>query len=176
MKVGNLLLVVLAGALILSVTSACSLFGGTGDDTAVQEEDCQPGELCATVMAEETTGKELRLMLYETAEDDWPQKFRSLPTPSWVVSEYPPVPDSFPLRIRIPMTENLFAISSNELEGARLGLAIATGVDSIMVVEPTDARGFSETAMVFEEGMAMDFGTVELELPKGETCELNEFH
>jgi hypothetical protein len=74
------------------------------------------------------------------------------------------------------MTENLFAISSNELEGARLGLAIATGVDSIMVVEPTDARGFSETAMVYEEGMAMDFGTVKLELPKGETCELNEFH
>ena len=45
-----------------------------------------------------------------------------------------------------------------------------------MVVEATDARGFSENTITYEEGMAMDFGTVTLELPLGDTCELNEFH
>jgi hypothetical protein len=138
-------------------------------------EPCQPGEICVTVTAEEVTGKELRLILYETVDEDWPHRFRSIPTPSWVITEYPPVPDKFPVRIRIPMTENLFAVSGDRLEGARFGLAIATGVASFMVVEPTDARGFSETTLIYEEGKAMDFGEIELELPSGEPCELNAF-
>lgn len=153
---------------------SCSVIGG--NENALVDEPCEPGELCVTLTADETTGKEFRLMLYEATDDEWPQQYRNLPTPSWVVSQYPPVPDKFPVRIRLPLTENLFAISSNELVGARLGLAIATGVDSIMVVESTDARGFSESTIVYEEGMAMDFGIVKLELPEGDTCELNPYH
>ena len=137
---------------------------------------CSPDELCVTVMATETTGEDLRLMLYAAGVDDWPHRFRSLPTPSWVVSEYPPVPDSFPLHIRIPLVDNLFAISSDPLDGSRLGLAIATGAASIMTVESTDARGFSETTLVYQPGTAMDFGTIDLELPAGDTCELNPYN
>ncbi len=175
MKSRKRLIVILILGLLSAVLYGCSILDNFGN-SAIEEEPCEPGELCVTLTADETTGKEFRLMLYEAVDDDWPLKFRDLPTPSWVVSQYPPVPDRYPVRIRIPMTENLFAISSNELGGARLGLAIATGVDSIMVVEPTDARGFSEATLVYEEGMAMDYGTVKLELPKGETCELNPYH
>jgi hypothetical protein len=158
----------------LGLASVCS--SRANGDTALLEETCQPGELCVTVMASETTGSELRLMLYEVEEGEWPQKYKSLPTPSWVVKESPPVPDSFPVRIHIPLADNLFAISSNPLEGARLGLAIATGVASIMVVDPTDARGFSETTLVYEPNAAMDFGTIVLELPQGDVCQLNPYH
>jgi hypothetical protein len=174
MKTRNLLWVVLLLGFISLSTYACSAFRGS--DTELVEEPCEPGEICVTVTAEETTGKELRLILYEVVEDEWPLKYKSLPTPSWVVTEYPPVPESFPVRIRIPLTENLFAVSGDKLEGARFGLAIATGVASYMVVEPTDARGFSDMTIVYEEGMAMDFGTITLELPEGEACELNEYH
>ena len=139
------------------------------------DEFCLPGKICVTVTAKETTGKELRLILYEVIDEDWPHKYHSIPTPSWVITEYPSVPDSFPIRIRIPMAENLFAISSDTLDGARFGMAIATGVASFMVVEPTDARGFSEYTLVYEEGKAMDYGSIELELPSGEPCELNPF-
>ena len=137
-------------------------------DTAADEE-CLAGEICVTVTADEAIGKELRLMLYAAEADNWPGRFRSLPTPSWVVSQYPAVPDSWPLRIRIPAADNLFAISTDPIDGSRIGLAIATGVDSIMTVETTDARGFSEGTMVYEPGMVMDFGTVQLALPAGTT-------
>jgi len=153
------------------------LFVACSDEEEKPSADtCLPGEICVTITAAETTGNELRMMLYECTEDQWPQMFRTLPTPSWVVTEYPPVPESYPLRIRIPMTENLFAISSEPLDGARLGLAVATGVASIMVVEPTDARGFSDSTMVYEEGKAMDFGTVTLAIPEGDTCDMNPWH
>ena len=99
---------------------------------AAPDAPCEPGELCVTVRAEETTGAELRLMLYEAEESEWPQAFRSLPTPSWVLTEYPPVPDRFPVRLRIPYADALFAISTSPLEGARVGLAVVTGVSSIM--------------------------------------------
>ncbi len=155
-----------------TINSACSLF----QSKKVVEEECLDGEICVTVHAAETTGKELRLILYEVNEEDWPHRYVSLPTPSWVVTEYPPVPDQFPVRVRLPLTENLFAVSGDQLDGARFGLAIATGVASYMVVEPTDARGFSETTLVYETGKAMDFGSITLELPRGEVCELNKFH
>ncbi len=163
--------IVLGIFLLTILISACSLLPADNK----LDETCLPGEICVTVTAKETTGKELRLILYEVVDEDWPHKYRSIPTPSWVITEYPPVPDSFPVRIRIPMTENLFAISSDTLDGARFGLAIATGVASFMVVEPTDARGFSEFTLVYEEGKAMDYGSIELELPSGEPCELNPF-
>jgi protoheme ferro-lyase len=156
--------------------------GGTDDGTSDNGgadwpgEPCQPGEICVTVTANGTTGSELRLMLYETSEEQWPQEFRSLPTPSWVVTEYPPVPDNAPVHVRIPLADNLFAISSEPLEGARLGLAVATGVASIMVVEPTDARGFSDATMVYQPGVAMNFGSIELDVPRGDACDLNPFH
>jgi protoheme ferro-lyase len=155
---------------------------------AIEEEDyevcreepedlCQPGEICVTVIAEATTGPELRLMLYEAEANEWPQQFLTLPTPSWVVTEYPPTPaDQVSVQIRIPLAGNLFAISSEPLEGSRLGLAIATGVASIMVVEPTDARGFSQSTMVYQPDAVMDFGTVVLRVPQGDTCDLNPFH
>jgi hypothetical protein len=152
--------------------TACSIFQGE----QVVEEPCREGEICVTVHADQTTGKELRLILYEVNDEEWPQRFFSLPTPSWVVTEYPSVPEKFPVRVRIPLTENLFAVSGDRLDGARFGLAIATGVASYMVVEPTDARGFSETTLVYQNGQAMDFGSITLELPEGETCELNPFN
>ncbi|MBT8165980.1 MAG: VCBS repeat-containing protein [Acidimicrobiia bacterium] len=158
-----------------TTTTTTAVTGATAEVIAADEE-CLPDELCVTVTAEETTGKELRLMLYEAVDDEWPQKFRTLPTPSWVVSEYPAVPDSFPLRVRLNFTDNLFAISSEPLEGSRMGLAIASGVDSIMVVESTDARGFSDLTLMYEPGTAMNFGTVALALPAGDTCELNPYH
>jgi hypothetical protein len=189
----NAACLVAAGALVLAACSggADSIGAGPADDGVADitsttqssiegelgsEDPCLPGELCVTVMATETTGQDLRLMLYEAVDDEWPQRYRSLPTPSWVVSEYPAVPDSFPLRVHLPMAENLFAISSEPLEGARMGLAIATGVASIMTVAPTDARGFSESTFVYEAGMPMDFGTISLALPAGDTCDLNPFH
>ncbi len=137
---------------------------------------CGADELCVTVMADEVTGTDLRLMLYEAVDDEWPQRFRTLPTPSWVISEYPPVPESFPLEVRIPFTDNLFAITSSPLEGSRLGLAIVTGAASIMTVETTDARGFSTATLPYDTGVSMDFGSIELTLPAGDTCELNPFN
>ncbi len=146
------------------------------DVAAVEGSDCGADELCVTVMADEVTGTDLRLMLYEAVDDEWPERFRTLPTPSWVISEYPPIPESFPLEVRIPFTENLFAITSSPLEGSRLGLAIVTGVASIITVETTDARGFSTMTLTYEPGASMDFGTIELAVPAGDTCELNAFN
>jgi hypothetical protein len=137
---------------------------------------CLPGEICVTVTAQAVTGPDLKLLLYEADEDGWPQQFLSLPTPSWVVTESPPVPDTWPIHIRIPMAENLFAISSAPLEGARLGLAVVTGVASTFIVDPTDARGFSASTLVYETGAIMDYGDVELRVPLGDPCDLNPFH
>ena len=140
------------------------------------EQICLPHELCVEISGSETTGQDLRLLLYEATAERWPHDYRSVPTPSWVVSEYPPVPDSFPTRISIAFEENLFAIASTPLEGAELGLAVVTGAASIMTVDATDARGFSESTLVYEPDTPMDFGTVRLELPAGDTCELNPYH
>ena len=43
------------------------------------DEDCRAGELCVTVTATETTGQDLRLLLYEATADTWPQDYRSCP-------------------------------------------------------------------------------------------------
>ena len=137
---------------------------------------CLPGEICVTVTAQATTGPDLKLMLYETDEDGWPQNFRTLPTPGWVITETVPVPGTFPIHIRIPMAPNLFAISTEPIEGARLGLAVVTGVASTFIVEPTDARGFSEGTLVYQPGAVMHFGDVDLDVPQGEACDLNPFH
>ena len=115
-------------------------------------------------------------MLYIATEENWPQQFLTLPTPSWVVTETTPVPDSFPIHIRIPLLENLFAFTSDPLEGSRVGLAVVTGVASNFVVEPTDARGFSAMTLVYQDGAVMDFGDVELAVPAGDTCDLNPYH
>nr|MDJ0853372.1 ferrochelatase [Myxococcota bacterium] len=136
---------------------------------------CLPGEICVTVTAQETTGPDLKLLLYEATDAAWPQEYQTLPTPSWVVTETPPVPAEFPIHIRIPLAENLFAISSEPLEGARLGLAVVTGVASTFIVEPTDARGFSQATLVYQPGAIMDYGEVELAVPQGDPCELNPF-
>ena len=153
-------LVGVLGVLLLS-SGAPALVSAQNDDA------CLPGELCVTVTGLEDAAHDLRLMLYEADESDWPQRYRSLPTPGWVVSEYPQLPDTLELRVQMPFEDNLFAISSNPLEGTNLGLAIATGVDSIMTVDPDDARGFSPTTLVYEPGAALDFGTIELEMPAG---------
>ncbi|MBT8121087.1 MAG: hypothetical protein KJO10_01020, partial [Gammaproteobacteria bacterium] len=143
--------------------------GGTVDPT------CLVGEICVTVTDGEVIGEELTLMLYIADEENWPQLFVSLPTPSWVVQEKP-IPDSYPLHIRIPLADNLFAFSNDSLDGARLGLAIVTGVSSNFVVDPSDARGFSETTLVYDAAQPLHFGGVVLSLPAGETCELNPYH
>jgi len=147
--------------------------GGGGDDLV--DPTCLVGEICVTVTAGEVLGEELTLMLYIATEETWSQQFLSLPTPSWVVQEKP-IPDSYPRHIRIALADNLFAFSDDQLEGARLGLAIVTGVSSNFVVDPTDARGFSETTLVFDPEQPLHFGGLELTLPAGETCELNPYH
>ena len=45
-----------------------------------------------------------------------------------------------------------------------------------MTVDPDDARGFSTNILEYEACAPMDFGTIELALPAGDTCELNAFH
>ncbi|MDH3574475.1 MAG: ferrochelatase [Desulfobacteraceae bacterium] len=151
--------------------------GGDGSgDNGGSDETCEPGEICFTVTVNNTTGPDLKLMLYEATEEQWPQEFWSLPTPTSVVTESPPVPDNSPVHIRIPMADNLFTFSGVPLEGARLGLAIATGVASNMVVDPLDARGFSDMTLVYQPDAVMDYGNIELDLPAGDTCELNPFH
>ncbi|NNE72789.1 MAG: VCBS repeat-containing protein [Acidimicrobiales bacterium] len=153
----------------------------TGTDAPTVEVEgetaaCGANELCVTITGSETTGTDLRLMLFETDPDDWPLRYRTIPTPSWVLSEYPAIPDAFPLEIRIPFTDNLFAITSSPIEGAELGLAVVTGAASLMTVDSTDARGFSTGTLVFEPDAAMDFGVIELALPAGDTCELNPYN
>ncbi len=154
-------------------------FGGIAlavpEEDPPAEEPCQPGEICVTVTAQEVTGPDLKLMLYIATEDNWPQQFLTLPTPSWVVTQTEPVPDTWPVRIRIPLLENLYAFTDDPLEGARVGLAVVTGVASNFIVDPSDARGFSAETIVYEAGMAMDFDAVELYVPEG-LCQQNPYH
>ena len=149
--------------------------GGAGGGGDPYDPTCLVGEICVTVTDGEVVGEELTLMLYIATAEDWPQLYLSLPTPTWVVQEHP-IPDSYPLHIRIPLENNLFAFSDEPLEGARLGLAIVTGVSSNFVVDPSDARGFSDTTLVYDVGQPLHFGGVVLRLPAGETCELNPYH
>lgn len=148
--------------------------GGAGGDDLV-DPTCLVGELCVTITTGEVSGEELTLMLYIASEEEWPQQFMSLPTPSWVVQEKP-TPESYPLHIRIALADNLFAFSDDSLDGARLGLAMVTGVSSNFVVDPTDARGFSDTTLVYDADQPLHFGGVELRMPAGETCDLNPYH
>ena len=159
-------------SLSLALIASCS----TSSDTASRGEPCLDGEICVTVMADGVTGEELRLILYETSEDDWPHEFRALPTPTAVVRESPAVPDSWPIHIRIPMAGNIFAFSGELPEGTRLGLAVATGVSSTFIVSPTDARGFSDATLEYHSEQAMNYGMIELGLPLGDVCELNQFN
>ena len=173
----NLMLRFAALTLFLASSFACSSDNSVSDsDIREPDEVCLPGEICVTVTAQQTTGQELRLILFETTEDDWPQKFKTIPTPTAVMQESPAVPDSWPIRIRMPMANNIFAFSGELPEGTRLGLAIATGVASVFTVSPDDARGFSESSLLFDPAAAMEFGTVELTLPAGDVCELNPFN
>ena len=149
--------------------------GGAGGGGDLVDPTCVVGELCVTVTAGDVVGEELSLMLYIASEENWPQQFLSLPTPSWVVQEKP-IPESYPMHLRIPLDGNLFAFSDDSLDGARLGLAIVTGVSSNFVVDPTDARGFSATTLVYDAEQPLHFGGIELRLPAGETCELNPYH
>lgn len=136
---------------------------------------CPPGEICVTVTAQETTGPDLKLMLYLVTENEWPQQYRELPTPTWVVTETTPVPESFPVFIHMPIAGNLYGFTNDALEGAQLGLAVVTGVASNFIVDPTDARGFSAGTMLYESGVSLDFGNVELTVPKL-LCERNPYN
>jgi protoheme ferro-lyase len=149
--------------------------GGSGGGGDLVDPTCLVGELCVTVTDGEVVGEELSLMLYIATEENWPQQFRSLPTPSWVVIEKP-IPTVYPWHIRITLADNLFAFSDDLLDGARLGLAIVTGVSSNFVVDPTDARGFSDTTHVFDATQPLHFGGIVLSLPAGDTCDLNPYH
>jgi len=162
-------------SLSVALIAACSTDAksGTGDGV---DEICLDGEICVTVMAQNVSGDELRLILYETTEDDWPHEFRALPTPTAVVDQKIAVPDTWPHRIRVPMADNIFAFSGELPEGTRLGLAVATGVASTFIVSPTDARGFSESTLPYHSDQAMEYGMVELALPRGDVCELNPYN
>jgi protoheme ferro-lyase len=137
---------------------------------------CQPGEICVSVTAEEVTGDDLTLMLYRASEAEWPQNFLTLPTPSAVVTQRFPVPDSFPMLIQIPVAGNLFTFSDEVVEGERLGLAVVTGVSSNFVIEPTDARGFSAGTLPYQPNQPMNYGDVDLYIPLGNPSDLNPYH
>ena len=149
---------------------------GSGGEPPVPDRICEAGEICVTVTGGETTGDELRLMLYEISDEKWPQDFRLLPTPSWVVTQGTEIPANFPIHIRIPLEGNLFSFSNQALEdGTQLGLAVVTGAVATFTVNPDDARGFSIKTIEYQSGMAMDYGNVFLYVPQG-TCELNPYH
>ncbi len=138
--------------------------------------DCQAGEICVTVHADAVTGPEFSLMLYITTEEDWPQAYLSLPTPSAVIQQTFPVPDTFPVDIHIPLEGNLYTFSGQDVIGQRLGLAVVTGVSSNFVIEPTDARAFSENTLIYLPGEMMDYGSVDLYIPEGNPSDLNPYH
>lgn len=137
---------------------------------------CEAGEICITVSADAVTGPDLKLMLYKTSEEDWHQAFMTLPTPTAVVTQTVPVPASFPIEIHIPVEGNLFTFSGEELPGERVGLVVVTGVAANFVVEPTDARGFSGSTLIFDPSQPMDFGHVDLFIPAGNPDDLNPYH
>jgi hypothetical protein len=128
------------------------------------------------VSADEVTGSDLKLMLYKTTEADWPHEYLTLPTPSAVVTETVPVPDSFPIHIRIPLEGHLYTFSGEEIVGARLGLAVVTGVASNFVVEPTDARGFSSETLIYDPALPLNYWEVNLEIPQGNPSDINPYH
>jgi len=162
------------GLTFLGVTGAMETEAEEGEDDFTPDQPCEPGYICVTVSADELTGGELNYMLYETTEADWPGQYLGLPTPSWVVTETVPVPDTFPIHIRIPLEGNLFAVGGQEIEGARLGLAVVTGVASIFIVEPDDARGFSDSTLVCQAGVAMNYGEIDLAVPQGDVADLDD--
>ena len=137
---------------------------------------CDAGEVCVTVTAEEVTGPDLKLMFYSTSEAAWPGDFLTLPTPTAVVTQTVPVPDEFPINIRIPLAGNLFTFSGADVIGERLGLVVVTGVAANFVVEPTDARGFSDGTMVYDPAQPLQFGDVDLYVPEGNPSDLNPYH
>ncbi|MEX0326127.1 MAG: ferrochelatase [Puniceicoccaceae bacterium] len=137
---------------------------------------CESGTICVTVHAEEVTGPDLKLMLYKTTEEDWPQGYLTLPTPTAVVTQTVPVPAEFPIDIHIPIEGNLFTFSGEELIGERLGLVVVTGVAANFVVEPTDARGFSAGTLIFDPAQAADFGALDLFIPQGNPSDINPYH
>jgi protoheme ferro-lyase len=136
---------------------------------------CEPGEICVTVTAQETTGPDIKLLLYSTTEEDWPGQYLSLPTPTWVVTQTTPVPENFPVHIRIPLLENLYSFTGEPIQGAQIGLAVVTGVAANFVVDPTDARGFSAMTRVYTTGNPLNFGHVDLSVPEAQ-CDLNPYH
>ena len=137
---------------------------------------CRSGEVCVSVTAAEVTGPDLKLMLYQTTEARWPGDFLTLPTPAAVVTETVPVPDEFPVHIRIPLEGKLFTFSGAELVGERLGLVVVTGVAANFVVEATDARGFSAGTLVYDPAQPMEFGDVDLFIPQGNPSDINPWH
>jgi len=137
---------------------------------------CHAGEVCVSVTADQVTGPDLKLMFYTTTDSAWPGDFLTLPTPAAVVTQTVPVPDEFPVHIRIPLAGNLFTFSGAELVGERLGLVVVTGVAANFVVEATDARGFSETTMVYDPAQPLAYGDVALYVPQGNPSDLNPWH
>lgn len=137
---------------------------------------CNAGEVCVSVTADQVTGPDLKLMFYTTTDAGWPGDFLTLPTPTAVVTQTVPVPDEFPVHIRIPLEGNLFTFSNAELVGERLGLVVVTGVAANFVVEATDARGFSEGTLVYDPAQPMEYGDVALYVPEGNPSDLNPWH
>ncbi len=137
---------------------------------------CLPGEVCVTVTADQVTGPDLKLMFYVTTDEEWPGSYLTLPTPNAVVTQTVPVPDTFPVHIRIPLDGNLFTFSGAELVGQRLGLVVVTGVAANFVVEPTDARGFSAGTLIYQPDVPMDYGDIDLFIPEGNPSDINPFH
>ena len=137
---------------------------------------CHAGEVCVSVTAAEVTGPDLKLMFYRTADAQWPGDFLTLPTPTAVVTQTVPVPDEFPVHIRIPLEGNLFTFSGAELVGEEFGLVVVTGVAANFVVEATDARGFSDGTLVYDPAQPLQFGDIDLFIPQGNPSDINPWH
>jgi protoheme ferro-lyase len=141
-----------------------------------QKPVCQANEVCISVTADEVTGPDLKLMLYTTSAASWPGDFLTLPTPTAVVTQTVPVPDEYPVHIRIPLEDNLFTFSEAQLSGERLGLVVVTGVAANFVVESTDARGFSDETLVYDPAQPLEFGEMSLFIPAGNPSDVNPWH
>ena len=159
-----------------------AFIGKTGVIEALEEEPddivvapyapCHPGELCVTLTADQVSGSNLRFMLYLADETNWPPDFQNLPTPDFVVITPPTMPEHFPARVRIPLAGNLLPLSSATLEGAQIGLVIASG-DSTEVSQ-IDDLWLSPTTVVYQTDEGMGFGTTDVYDPQQEpACELD---
>jgi len=141
----------------------------------IYSTDCPAGDLCITLDAGVAIEHPLNFMFYETTSDGWPGDFDALSMPDWVLKVPPTVPERFPARLRVPLGDNLLALTGKSLDDTRLGLVVTSSAGDI--VEPEDPRGFSSQTVIYQPDAGLDLGRVDLAEPNqkppcnpGEVC------